>query len=118
MDPRRKAGAAEHLDIRKYFMNFFDDKPFSSLNSANIFSGIVFGIVSVVSFVIIYRGAIFQLDSIIADLLPSGVVSLIADLSLVGIVSFVIGFFIQGIRYWGFEYYIKLWKNSKEKLQK
>jgi hypothetical protein len=99
-------------------MNFLEDKPFSSLNSANIFSGMVFGIVSVASFVIIYRGATFPFDSIIADLLPLGVVSLIADLSLVGIISFIIGFFIQGIRYLGFKYHMKLRDKAREKAEK
>jgi hypothetical protein len=84
-------------------MGDLEDKLFSSLNSANIISGIVFAIVSVASFAIIYGGTIFQPDSIIANL------------SLLGVVSFIIGFFIQGIRYLGFTYYIKLWKKSKEK---
>jgi hypothetical protein len=84
-------------------MRDLEDKLFSGLHSANIISGIVFAIVSVGSFVIIYGGTLFQLDS------------LIANLSLLGVVSFVIGFFIQGIRYLGFKYYIKLWKKSKEK---
>jgi hypothetical protein len=84
-------------------MSYFEEKLFSGLDSANIISGVVFAIVGVASFVIIYGGTIFQLDSIIANL------------SLMGIVSLIIGFFIQGIRYLGFRYYIKLWKKSRGK---
>jgi hypothetical protein len=84
-------------------MRFLEDKSFSGLDTANVVSGTVFALVGAASFVIIYGGVI------------SRVVSIIANLSLVGIVSFVIGFFIQGIRYWGFEYYIELWKKSQGK---
>ncbi|MDR1901281.1 MAG: hypothetical protein LBQ88_03225 [Treponema sp.] len=84
-----------------------ENRLYSGLNLATVFSGLIFAFTAVFGFETIYGGLIN------IDTGTKGYLDAIISKIPLGVVSFIIGFFIQGIRYLGFEYYIKIHKKSQ-----